>query len=157
MAWSYRITTEPTLLGGSTMSRHGILVAVFLDGLGLYRPPAFRKDDAWIRTAMVGLGKMGLSHLAIVIAHPDIDLVTRCDATAYLTDILDKHAGLKCYGNFEPPCSRASSSTRFVATPSKLHAPMVARHSTTGLHVFCESLHARRRRTATNWVARRRR
>ena len=37
-----------------------------------------------IRTAMVGLGKMGLSHLAIVRAHPGIDLVAGCDATARL-------------------------------------------------------------------------
>ena len=50
---------------------------------------------------MVGLGKMGLSHLAIVRAHPDLDLVAGCDATAYLTDILGKHAGLKCYDDFD--------------------------------------------------------
>ena len=31
---------------------------------------------------MVGLGKMGLSHLAIVRAHPDLDLVAGCDSTA---------------------------------------------------------------------------
>ena len=54
-----------------------------------------------IRTAMVGLGKMGLSHLAIVRAHPAIDLVAGCDATAYLTDILTKHAGLTCYADFD--------------------------------------------------------
>jgi predicted dehydrogenase len=34
-----------------------------------------------IRMAMVGLGKMGLSHLAIVRAHPQVDLVAGCDAT----------------------------------------------------------------------------
>jgi len=50
-----------------------------------------------IRTGMVGLGKMGLSHLALVRAHPELDLVAGCDATAYLTDILSKHGGLKCY------------------------------------------------------------
>src|SRR5450755_3713246 len=42
-----------------------------------------------------GPGQDGLSHLAIVRAHPAIDLVAGCDATAYLTDILGKHAGLK--------------------------------------------------------------
>jgi predicted dehydrogenase len=65
-----------------------------------------------IRTGMVGLGKMGLSHLSIARAHPEIDLVAGCDATAYLTDILGKHAALKCYARSRPLCSRASSSTR---------------------------------------------
>ena len=54
-----------------------------------------------IRTAMVGLGKMGLSHLAIVRAHPAIDLVAGFDATAYLTDIhTDEDAYLDLYGTF---------------------------------------------------------
>ena len=54
-----------------------------------------------IRTAMVGLGKMGLSHLAIVRAHPAIDFVAGCDASAYLTGILTQHAGLTCYADVD--------------------------------------------------------
>ena len=54
-----------------------------------------------IRTGMVGLGKMGISHLAILRAHPDLELVAGCDTMGYLTDILEKHAGLKCYSDFD--------------------------------------------------------
>jgi scyllo-inositol 2-dehydrogenase (NADP+) len=91
-----------------------------------------------IRTAMVGLGKMGLSHLAIVRAHPDIDLVAGCDATAYLTDILSKHAGLNCYGDFDKMLESEQLDALIVATPSKLHASMVQKALDRGLHVFCE-------------------
>ena len=91
-----------------------------------------------IRTAMVGLGKMGLSHLAIVRAHPGIDLVAGCDATAYLTDILSKHAGLKCYADFDRMLDDEQLDALVVATPSKLHAPMVEKALDRGLHVFCE-------------------
>ena len=91
-----------------------------------------------VRTAMVGLGKMGLSHLAIVRAHPEIDLVAGCDATAYLTDILEKHAGLKCYADFDRMLEAEKLDALVVATPSKLHAPMVQRALERGLHVFCE-------------------
>ncbi len=52
-----------------------------------------------IRTAIVGLGKMGLSHLAIVNAHPDVDVVAGCDSTGYLTDVLAKYTGLKCHAD----------------------------------------------------------
>src|SRR5678815_6096566 len=91
-----------------------------------------------IKTAMVGLGKMGLSHLSILRAHPDLDVVAGCDATAYLTDILSKHAGLKCYANFDDMLGSETLDALVVATPSKLHAPMVQSALERGLDVFCE-------------------
>ncbi len=91
-----------------------------------------------IRTAMVGLGKMGLSHLAIVRAHPELDLVAGCDATAYLTDILSKYTGLRCYADFDRMLDNEQIEALLVATPSKLHAPMVQKALDRGLHVFCE-------------------
>ena len=91
-----------------------------------------------IRTAMVGLGKMGLSHLSILRAHPDIDLVAGCDSSAYLTDILTKYSGLKCYDNFDRMLENEALEALVVATPSKLHASMVEKALERGLHVFCE-------------------
>ena len=91
-----------------------------------------------IKTAMVGLGKMGLSHLSIARAHPQIDLVAGCDATAYLTDILSKHTGLKCYADFDRMLESEQVEALIVATPSKLHAGMVGKALERGLHVFCE-------------------
>jgi len=91
-----------------------------------------------IKTAMVGLGKMGLSHLSIARAHPKIDLVAGCDATAYLTDILSKHTGLKCYADFDRMLESEQIEALIVATPSKLHAGMVGKALERGLHVFCE-------------------
>lgn len=91
-----------------------------------------------IRIAMVGLGKMGLSHLAILRAHPELDLVAGCDSTAYLTDILTKYSGLKCYDDFDLMLEQEQLDAVVVATPSKLHAPMVEKALNRGLHVFCE-------------------
>ena len=91
-----------------------------------------------IRTAMVGLGKMGLSHLAILRAHPDLDLTAGCDSSSYLTDILGKYSGLKCYDNFDRMLEHEKLDALVVATPSKLHAPMVEKALNRGLHVFCE-------------------
>jgi predicted dehydrogenase len=91
-----------------------------------------------IRIGMVGLGKMGLSHLAIVRAHPDVQLVAACDTMGYLTDILGKHAGLKCYADFDRMLAEEQLDAVLVSTPSKLHAGMVAKALERGLHVFCE-------------------
>ena len=91
-----------------------------------------------IRTAMVGLGKMGLSHLAILRAHPALEVVAGCDSSAYLTDILSKYSGLKCHADFDRMLDEEKLDALVVATPSKLHATMVEAALKRGLHVFCE-------------------
>lgn len=91
-----------------------------------------------IRLGMIGLGKMGLSHHAIVNAHPQIQVVAACDTTAYLTDVLTKYTGLKCYSDLDRMLAEEQLDAVVVATPSKLHAGMVNKALERGLHVFCE-------------------
>jgi predicted dehydrogenase len=87
---------------------------------------------------MVGLGKMGLSHLAIVRAHPMVDLVAGCDSTQYLNDGLTKYTGLKCYQDYDRLLEQEQLDAVLIATPSRYHAVMVEKALQRGLHVFCE-------------------
>ena len=91
-----------------------------------------------IRVGMVGLGKMGLSHLSIVRAHPEIELVAGCDTARYLTEVLEKHSGLKCYADLDEMLATEQLDALVVSTPSKLHAIQVGMALDRGLHVFCE-------------------
>jgi scyllo-inositol 2-dehydrogenase (NADP+) len=91
-----------------------------------------------MRLGMVGLGKMGLSHLAIARAHPDVSLAAACDKTAYLTEVLTKYTGLKCHDDFERMLDEEPLDAVLIATPSKSHAAMVRNALERGLHVFCE-------------------
>ena len=91
-----------------------------------------------LRVGMIGLGKMGLSHHAIVNAHPDVKVVAACDQTAYLTDVLTKYTGLKCYDDYDQLLAGETLDAVIIATPSKFHASMVEKALNKGLHVFCE-------------------
>lgn len=91
-----------------------------------------------IRVGMVGLGKMGLSHHAIVNAHPGVKIVAACDPSTYLTDVLTKYTGLKCYDDLTKMLDNEQLDAVVVSTPSKLHAGMVQAAIDRGLHVFCE-------------------
>lgn len=91
-----------------------------------------------IRAVLIGLGKMGLSHQAIINAHPDIDLVGVCDTTAYLLDILSKYAKVKTYSDYKKMLSEQKPDAVFIATPSKFHAEMVQTALDMNCHVFCE-------------------
>jgi predicted dehydrogenase len=87
---------------------------------------------------MIGLGKMGISHLAIVRSHPEVSLVAACDSNAYLTEVLGKHAALKCYGDVDRMLDSEQLEAVVISTPSKMHAAMVEKALQRGLHVFCE-------------------
>ena len=91
-----------------------------------------------IRTAVVGLGKMGLSHLAILHTHPDIDVVAVCDTFGMLLNGLNKYTGLKTYSDFEEMLDKEPLDAVLIATPSRFHSSMVKQALDKNLHVFCE-------------------
>jgi scyllo-inositol 2-dehydrogenase (NADP+) len=91
-----------------------------------------------IRTTLVGLGKMGLSHLAVLRSHPDLDVVGICDSAGYVRDVLAKYTGLQCYDDFDRMLAESKPEAVVVAVPSKLHAPIVEKALAAGAHVFCE-------------------
>lgn len=90
------------------------------------------------RAAIVGLGKMGLSHLSIAKAHPDIQVSCVCDTSRYLLDVLHKYAGVKTYTDFAKMLREESLDCLFVATPSRHHADVVEAALARNLHIFCE-------------------
>lgn len=87
---------------------------------------------------MIGLGKMGLSHQAIINAHPEIRLSAICDSSAYILDILNKYTGVETYTDSAKMFEQEPLDAVFVATPSRFHAEIVERALDRGLHVFCE-------------------
>jgi predicted dehydrogenase len=91
-----------------------------------------------VRIALVGLGKMGLSHLAIAQAHPRVELVAICDTANYVAEVLNKYTGVHVYSSFDKLLSEETLDAVIIATPSRMHASMVRAALVRGLHVFCE-------------------
>ena len=91
-----------------------------------------------IKIAVVGLGKMGLSHLAIANAHPDVVVAGVCDSSGYVLGILNKYAGVRTYSDYETMLRELELDAIVIATPSRTHAHMVRVALNHGLHVFCE-------------------
>lgn len=91
-----------------------------------------------IDAAVVGLGKMGLSHLSMIKAHPDVNLVGVCDATGYLLDILSKYTDVKTYKDYGKMLDDAKPDAVIIATPTHLHADMIREALDRGISVFCE-------------------
>lgn len=88
--------------------------------------------------ALIGLGKMGISHCAILNAHPDVDLVGVCDASDYVMSVLSKYSGLAPFSDYREMLDRTQPDAVLIATPSKAHAEMVTACLQRGISVFCE-------------------
>ena len=91
-----------------------------------------------LKLAVVGLGKMGLSHHAMINAHPRVKVEAVCDSTGYVLDVLNKYTGVRTYTDFDEMLRAVELDAVIIATPSSMHSKMVKAALNKGLHVFCE-------------------
>ena len=91
-----------------------------------------------IRVGVVGLGKMGLSHHALLNAHPDVEVVGVCDSAKYVLGVLEKNTGVATYTDYGRMLEEAEPEAVVIATPSRVHVEMVRTALERDVHVFCE-------------------
>jgi len=91
-----------------------------------------------LRGSVIGLGKMGLSHAAIIGAHPSVDLVAVCDTSSMILEAFKKYTKVNTYGDYKKMIEEEALDFVFVATPTKFHYPMVKYALEHNVNVFCE-------------------
>ncbi|WP_229813759.1 Gfo/Idh/MocA family protein [Novosphingobium colocasiae] len=88
--------------------------------------------------AVVGLGKMGLSHLAVANALEHLKVVAICDSSEVVGRILQKYTQIPFIANYEKLLDLPGLQGVIIATPTTAHDWMVRKAIDKGLHVFCE-------------------
>jgi predicted dehydrogenase len=91
-----------------------------------------------IRVGVVGLGKMGLSHHALLNAHPEVELVGVCDSAGYVLGVLEKNTGVPTFRDYEQLLEQARPDAVVIATPTRSHVGMVRAALERDVNVFCE-------------------
>jgi predicted dehydrogenase len=91
-----------------------------------------------LRGAILGLGKMGLSHAAIVGAHPSVELVAVCDTSSIILEGFKKYTGVSTYSDYKKMFDKENLDFAVIATPTKFHYPMVRYAFDRNINVFCE-------------------
>lgn len=91
-----------------------------------------------LKGGVIGLGKMGISHAAIVNAHPAVEMVAVCDTTTIVLDVFRKFSKVKLYNNYIKMIDNEKLDFVVIATPTRLHFPMVKYALERGINIFCE-------------------
>jgi predicted dehydrogenase len=91
-----------------------------------------------IKAAIIGLGRMGVSHCAIANAHPHVEVAAICEPSGFVTRAVEKHAGLACYKDYKQAINAIDLDCVFITTPTRFHFEMVHYALEAGLHVFVE-------------------
>jgi predicted dehydrogenase len=91
-----------------------------------------------LKVALIGAGKMGISHLSILGSHPKVQVVGVCDTSKLVVDVLGKYSCFPCFANYKKMISQTKPDAVFVAVPTKDHAPIVMDLLKQNIHVFVE-------------------
>ncbi|HEV8113649.1 MAG TPA: Gfo/Idh/MocA family oxidoreductase [Planctomycetota bacterium] len=91
-----------------------------------------------VRVGIIGAGKMGISHFAIVNAHRNASVVAVCDTSSYVLSVLKKYTGVATFDSYEKMIDQAGLDAVLVATPTATHFPCAKYALEKGLHLFVE-------------------
>ena len=91
-----------------------------------------------LHAGIIGLGKMGLSHAAIVNPHPDVELVGVCDTSSIVLEAFRKFSTIRVYDDYKKMIDNEKPDFVIVASPTKFHYEMVNYALERGIHTFCE-------------------
>jgi predicted dehydrogenase len=91
-----------------------------------------------LKGGIIGLGKMGLSHAALVSPHPSVDLVAVCDTSSLILDAFKKFSNVSVYADYTRMIDTENLDFVVVAVPTRFHYPIVKYALEKGINTFCE-------------------
>ncbi|MCB0464342.1 MAG: Gfo/Idh/MocA family oxidoreductase [Aequorivita sp.] len=90
------------------------------------------------RIGLIGIGKMGLSHLAIANQTPGIEVKAICDTSKQLIRAIEKNTKFVCYTNSEKMIKEVPLDGVMILVPNAYHFDLVKYCIEKGIHVFVE-------------------
>jgi predicted dehydrogenase len=91
-----------------------------------------------IKCGIIGLGKMGISHYAIINTHPDVTLVAVCDTSGFMLSGLNKYTEVQTFKDHRKMIDKCNLDCVIIATPTSSHAEMIRYAMEHNVHVFVE-------------------
>lgn len=96
-------------------------------------------DVNGIKLAIVGMGRMGITHYSIINSHPSIVIKAIVDTSSILLSLLNKYIdGVNTYTDFNEMFEKEDLDAVIICTPPSLNHPVAIKAAEKGVHVFAE-------------------
>ncbi|UZO81458.1 Gfo/Idh/MocA family oxidoreductase [Aquimarina sp. ERC-38] len=87
---------------------------------------------------LIGIGKMGLSHLAIANQTPGIKVEAICDTSKQLLRVIEKNTSFQCFTDYKAMIKKCSLDGVMILTPNSFHYDIAQYCLDQGLDIFVE-------------------
>lgn len=91
-----------------------------------------------IKLAIIGAGRMGITHYSIINSHPNIEIESVIDPSILILTIMEKYLPIKTYKSYNEFFEKTKADAVLVCTPPDLHFPVIKKAGEKGIHVFVE-------------------
>ena len=91
-----------------------------------------------LRGAVIGFGRMGLTHFSILNNHPDVHFVAVCDSSSFMLKNCLEQLSLEIYKDYRKLVDKSHLDFVIVSTPTSSHASIVKYALANDIHVFVE-------------------
>jgi len=95
-------------------------------------------SDTKLKLAIIGAGRMGITHQGIINTHPEVEVVAVADPSALITKLLSKYAGVKTYKDYRTLLDRERLDAVLLCTPPAINNEVLREVHARGLHAFAE-------------------
>ncbi len=90
------------------------------------------------KIALIGVGKMGLSHLAIANQTPGIEVVAICDTSKPLLRVLEKNTTFQGFSDYRKMISKTELDGIMILVPTSFHFEIATYCIQKGINIFIE-------------------
>ncbi len=90
------------------------------------------------KVAIVGAGRMGITHYSILNAHPDVEVVAVVDPMAAMSALFEKYMHVRTYKNHATMFDREELDAVILCTPPSLNYQILLEACAKGIHAFVE-------------------
>ena len=95
-------------------------------------------EPSKIKLAIVGAGRMGITHYSIINSNPAIEMVAVADPSTLILTMMEKYLPVKTYKDYNDLLEKEAVDAILVCTPPNLHFPIIKKAAEKKIHVFVE-------------------
>jgi predicted dehydrogenase len=91
-----------------------------------------------LKGGIIGLGRMGITHLGILNTHPDVEIVCVCEESNYIAGIFKEVKKINVYSDYRKMLSNEELDFIVISTPVRTHYEIIKEAINKNIHIFCE-------------------